>query len=206
MFVLRLFALRRIWKPAIILQALLEATDGDLIMYSDAGAAFVSDVSPLLKLTDAQDVVGFQLTCCKEGEWTKTDTFMLLDGLEFADTQQALASYIVFKRNWTSIAFVSQWLAYAQDPRALTDQPSTLSVLPQPNSNSSSSSSNNGEITRQLSSLKGKLQDHRHDQSIFSLLYKKWGFKAHPIPSQYGRKGTAALPYPQIILHHRELN
>jgi hypothetical protein len=102
---------------------------------------------------------------------------------------QVLASYILFRRSPASLGFVSQWLAHAQDARALTDAPSTLQRCISHNAPTAPT-----------------FRDHRHDQSIFSLLYKTWGWKAHPLPSQFGGKAKAARPYPQIIFHHRDLS
>lgn len=147
-------------------------------MYSDAGAEFIAEVSPLLKLAAQQDVVGFQLQH-NESMWTKKDTFVLLGADNLADTKQLLASFVLLKRSWMSLGFVSQWLAYAQDSRAVTDDPSVFG----PNAPG--------------------FQDHGHDQSIFSLLYKKWSLVPHIDPSQFGNDNTSR-PYPQIISHHRD--
>ena len=51
------------------------------------------------------------------------------------------------------MAFVSEWLTYAQDARAITDDDNVLG-------------SNNYPDFR----------EHRHDQAIMSLLVKKWNF------------------------------
>jgi hypothetical protein len=70
------------------MQALLQAPEGAVLMYSDAATQFVSDAGPLLALTNKQDVVGFKLPCCKEGAWTKPDALVLLDAAHLANTQQ----------------------------------------------------------------------------------------------------------------------
>lgn len=167
-----------VWKPLLIWQNLIEAEDGDVIMYMDAGAEIIADVSPLLQLTAHQDVVGFSLQHA-EGTWTKRDTFVLLNAEELSGSLQMLASFIIVRRSWMSLGFVSQWLTYAQDSRAVTDDPSVLGAA-----------------------LEG-FSDHRHDQSIFSLLYKRWNIHPYVDPSQYGNWNTSR-PYPQLFNHHRE--
>jgi hypothetical protein len=61
------------------------------------------------------------------------------------------AGIFAMKNTFRSQLFVSQWLTYATDIRAITDLPSEL-----------------GENAPEF-------VDHRHDQSVLSLLTKKWG-------------------------------
>jgi hypothetical protein len=85
---------------------------------------------------------------------------------------------MVIKKSFTSMAFVSEWLTYAQDARAITDDDNVLG-------------SNNYPDFRQ----------HRHDQTIMSLLVKKWNLTVYPDPSQWGE--SHKRPYPTIFDHHR---
>ena len=62
-----------------------------------------------------------------------------------------MASFVLLRRSFKSIRFVSEWLTYATDPRAVSDLPSVL-----------------GENAPTF-------KDHRHDQSILSLMAEKWG-------------------------------
>ena len=79
------------------------------------------------------------------------------------------------------MAFVSQWLTYAQDSRAITDDDNVLGSSNYPD-----------------------FRGHRHDQSILSLLAKKWGLTVYPDPSQWGRSHNR--PYPTIFNHHRSMS
>ena len=76
------------------------------------------------------------------------------------------------------MTFVSEWLTYAQDQRALTDNANALGH----------------------DDYEG-FQTHHHDQSILSLLAKKWKLKVYPDPSQWGE--GKQRPYPTIFNHHR---
>jgi hypothetical protein len=168
-----------LWKPLIIWTNLLEARDGDILMYSDAGSKMMADASPLLELLSQQDVVGFSLDYI-EYNWTKRDAFLLLNGDEFNSTNQVLSSFVLLRRSAVSLGFISQWLSYAQDSRAVTDDPNILGKDNYPG-----------------------FCDHRHDQSVFSLLYKRWNFTTYDDPSQWGNN-ISTRPYPQLINHTRD--
>lgn len=51
-----------LWKPYIIYHELYLASEGDIIIYSDAAVDFVANISHLIKLTEKQDVIVFELT------------------------------------------------------------------------------------------------------------------------------------------------
>ena len=70
---------------------------------------------------------------------------------------------------------------FAQDSKIITDEPSS-------NKNYDS------------------FKDHRHDQSIWSLLCKKYNIEPHRLISQHGDHLVNDFPndrYGQITLHHR---
>ncbi|CAF1334692.1 unnamed protein product [Adineta ricciae] len=172
-----------LWKPFILLQELYLAQDGDIIVYSDAAVNFINNVSYLTQLTSNQDIVLFKLTGWKESALTKRDALIILnaDKPEYTTTLAALASFVVVKRSFTSLRFVSEWLTYAQDSRVITDDANVLGPPNYP-----------------------EFHDHRHDQSILSLLAKKWKLTVYADPSQWG--GGAQRPYPTIFDHHRSKN
>ncbi|CAF3905893.1 unnamed protein product [Adineta steineri] len=146
-----------LWKPFILLQELYLARDGDIIVYSDAA----------------------------ESSLTKRDALIVLDvdKPEYTTTSAGLASYIVVKRSFTSLRFVSEWLTYAQDSRVITDDDNVLGSPNYPD-----------------------FRAHRHDQSILSLLAKKWKLTVYADPSQYGEGEKSQRPYPAIFDHHRSKN
>lgn len=167
-----------LWKPLLVWQTLLQAADGDVIVYMDSDSDIVADPTPLLDLLQHQDVVGFN-SFATEANWTKTDAFLLLNASQYRDQKQLFAGLVILRRSWHSLGFVSQWLSYAQDTRLITNKRNTL--LP--------------------SELQGQnhpgFMQHRNDQAIFSLLYKKWNFTTFPDPSRFG-EGRKDRPYPTI--------
>ncbi|UJR08709.1 hypothetical protein I4U23_012966 [Adineta vaga] len=169
-----------LWKPYILFQELYYARDDDIIIYSDVLVNFVANISHLIKLTAKQDIVLFELTGFHEKGWSKRDTFILLnaDTPQYTDTWGNLASYLVIKKSFNSMAFVSEWLTYAQDSRAITDDDNVLGSKNYP-----------------------EFRVHRHDQTIMSILAKKWNITTYPDPSQWGK--AHKRPYPTIFDHHR---
>ena len=178
-----------IWKPYVILKTLVEnMANGDLLMYQDAGAYFIRNAGPLLKLCqDMEKGILVFHTRFLEKQFSKRDAFILMDmddGRVY-ETFQRLASFLVVRRNCQSLQFVMEWLAYSSDPRILTDMDNQMG--------------------------KGNLAgfaENRHDQTVLSLLSKKWDLLELRDPSQYGDiEGSykfAAGPYSQLIMHSRD--
>ncbi len=176
-----------LWKPYFILKALKTVQEGDFVFYSDSGAFFVKPVLPLIQELEKskQDIMCFELDERFEYQWTKRDCFLLMDQDHPADVQslQRMATFSLFKKTKTSMNFVIEWLKYAQDSRVLTD---------------STSDTNNNYPG---------FEAHRHDQSIFSLLTKKYQIKAFRDPSQWGNAWVSNHPdssYDQILVITRK--
>jgi hypothetical protein len=49
-----------LWKPYILLKELYLASEGDIIIYSDAAVNFVENITHLIRLTQNQDVIVFE--------------------------------------------------------------------------------------------------------------------------------------------------
>lgn len=171
-----------LWKPYIILDALNKSEPGDLIMYSDSASYFIHSANTLFDLLDThnQDIIPFELEFL-EKEWTKRDAFLLCNINEdiIKDSRQRCGSPIIIRNSDFSKSFFKEFLQISCDQRAITDQPN---VLGKPN----------------FSNFK----NHRHDQSIFSLLTKKHGLSAFRDPSQWGNQFAnyyKESKYPQIV-------
>lgn len=201
-----------LWKPFIVAQALHDMTDGDILCYCDAAVEVIADLSPLFDLCrDGHDVLLFAghyddvgspgpNTCAK---WTKRDCFVSMDVDEpgYHDGQMLDASFLVLRRSRASLAFIDEWLHCCAQPQLLTDQPNVHGRpdLPQ-------------------------FIQHRHDQSILSLLTIRHALDVFRHPSQYGNHaktvafraagesrrypyGAKGLyensPYGTLLNHHR---
>jgi hypothetical protein len=163
-----------LWKPFIILDALNRMDEGDVLLYADAGIEVVADLSCLTKhCRDAgglmlfaghyEDIGALGPNSC--GRWTKRDCFVLMgcDERRYYDAQMADASFLVLGKTEHARRFVSEWLAYCMHSAIVTDQPNVCG----------------------LPNLPGFI-DHRHDQSVLSLLAARERIAYFRHPSQYG--------------------
>jgi len=199
-----------LWKPYFIAKTLEQLAAGDYLFYLDSGAFFLKNAAVLMQELDKtdQDIMGFELPLI-EGQWTKKELFinMNCDAPGFAASNQILASFMLIKKTKMSTQFCQEYLAFSCDEIKLTDSPST-------------------GIQQ-----KDDFISHRNDQSIFSLLYKKYNLHPFKDPSQFGKypvgyldgiKGEVehnklkttksgrkyripdyAEPYSMLIFHHR---
>jgi hypothetical protein len=163
-----------LWKPYFILLALELAEPGSAVVYADSGIAFVDDITPLIRLCQREGGV-LLFAGHYEGSpapgpnvnsrWTKRDCFVLMDADDplVHGACQADASLLVFIRNERSLEFARAFLRFCEDPAILTDAPNVCG----------------------LPDLEGFV-DHRHDQSVLSILAVKQGITLHRHPSQFG--------------------
>lgn len=181
-----------VWKPYIILDALNNANENDIVIYTDSGAAFVRPIRELVEIMnrDKQDVMCFCIDQI-ERKWCKKDALILMDcdKSEYLDTAQICSGYIFLRNNAFSRNIISQWLAFNKDPRVVTDEANTLGKPNYP-----------------------EFIENRHDQTIWSLLCKKNGIQPYRDPSEFGmqdvenRFAADVLErslYPQVIESHR---
>ena len=183
-----------LWKPYIILNALGKISKGDYLVYLDSGAFYINSIKILTDQMerDGQYIMSFELPF-KEKRFTKRDVFVCMgcDNEDYTETNQRMATMVVLKKCSQSIRFVREWLYYGQKEGIITDAFNHLGY----------------------ENYRGFV-DNRHDQSIFSLLCKKYGVRAYRDPSQMGRfpdiffalildRTENACAYPQIIAAHK---
>lgn len=175
-----------LWKPYFIDKTLKQMNEGDLLFYSDSGAHFIHDIEPLIELLhNEHGLLLFRLEDFHQNKkWTKRDCFVLmdLDHEPYISAPQVIASFIVCLNNSFSRDFIAQWLSYARDPRIITDELNTCGL---PNYD--------------------EFVDHRHDQSILSLLSYKHNISTIPDISQHGNARRDPT-IPQIMQHTRNKN
>jgi hypothetical protein len=176
-----------LWKPYFILHALTELQEGDVLMYVDSASHFIQSATALLDLpaTYNQDIIPFELEL-PEGAWTKRDAFfyMAADSMGFEKSRQYCASFIVIRKSALSIQFAEEYLHCCCNPNIVTDLENSCGLPNYP-----------------------EFEAHRHDQSVFSLLCKKYGLKGFRDPSQWGNSRVteyANSDYPQILEHTRQ--
>ncbi len=140
------------WKPYIINKALDKINEGDYLMYADSGSFFLKSVLPLVKhiKENKKDILCFNLPLI-EKQWTKRDAFILMncDSPNYTDSPQTLATFFLLKKSSKSKLFLKKYQDFCFDSRILSDDPNIL-----------------GENYPEFI-------EHRHDQSVLSLLSKQ---------------------------------
>lgn len=171
-----------LWKPYVIKKALDNLEPNDILFYSDSGISFIKPIDNLIEIMDStsEKLLLFELEDFHPNHrWTKRDTFvyMDLDTEPYLSQPQLLASYLLMRKNDFVMSFINEWLTYSQDYRLITDSLNECGLPNYPD-----------------------FYDHRHDQSILSLLGRKHNIKNVPDISQYGCDRWGTSP---IIEHHR---
>lgn len=152
------FALKLINDPSI--------NEGDLIFYCDSGSHFISDIQPLVDvfLRDDLSIMTFS-QLHKSSLCTKRDMFVLMnaDYPKFTQTCQRVGGFFMFRKNEISKKFFTQCLDYSQDYRIITDSPNEMG----------------------LENYKDFFV-HRHDESLISIMAKKYDLYPYRNPCQDG--------------------
>ena len=165
-----------VWKPYIIKKSMEKMNDGEILLYLDCGC----EVDPLRnsEMLQCIDIVKrdklLGTLASVERDWTKMDLIEKL-GPEYLDTPQHAAGVILFLVCEETKNFVNEWYELCCDYHNIDDSPSVLKNLE-------------------------CFQEHRHDQSIFSLLSKKYGlFSKQGLEEAVfylrNRTGTSGLIY-----------
>lgn len=178
-----------IWKPYIVNKTLERMQDGDYLLYSDSGSCIIDDIHILIDAMENEktDIMIYCLHSI-EKNYSKRDAFIIMecDQPEYTDTPQRCATYFLLKKTERSRTFISEWLSLSQDRRIITNEENVLG----------------------LSNYEGFVEN-RHDQTIFSLLSKKWGINPFRDPGSFGldmkypKDVLARSPYLQVFDDHR---
>lgn len=180
-----------LWKPYFYRKAYDELGEGDYLVYIDSGAVYINKIQYLIDCMEQEEtplmIFSLERERIEKGN-TKRDAFVLTgcDEARYTDTPQSIGGYFVCKKAPEVKAYLDEVLHYAQDIRIISDKPNVMGLPDY-----------------------AEFADHRHDQSVISLMSKKYGFKRFRDPSQFGmtnryeteveRRST----YPQIVDSHR---
>jgi len=142
-----------LWKPYIIKDAMDKMKDGDILLYLDCGCEFNIAKKGMIKyflgMIKNEHIIGTRN--CIEKQYNKMD---LVEKLGMSDdmhlnTLQHQAGALLFLVCDKTRNLVNQWYEIGSDYHNIDDSPSILKNL-------------------------DCFREHRHDQSIFSLLTKKY--------------------------------
>lgn len=176
-----------IWKPFIIWKQMQGMKDGELLIYSDAGQEFVSDIKPVVDCMD-EDIMFFS-NGWPHVDWCKGDVMDTIlgkgwDNIYGDKMRQVQASLIFFRVNDKTKRIVKEWMLFL--------------LMPGFGDNSMSRTSNYPTF-----------QESRWDQSVLCCLQIKYNFRLHWFPTLTNMHQIDASPgdnYKPIIDHHRKRN
>lgn len=176
-----------LWKPYILLDALNRVPEGSLVLYTDVAVRYLAPPREMLKLAEGRDIVLFNnhLAEWTQAIFTKRDCLVLLDADRPEDWQrrQLDAAFQLYRAGPRARGFLMEWREAMRDPRVLNDDANSCG---KPN-------------------LPG-FRDHRHDQSILTIMAARHGIETFRSPSADISGGNVASAYPQIFHHHRRRN
>jgi len=155
------------WKPEIILNYLNKIPEGSILQYSDIGCHFnkngLKRLKEYLEITDKNNILVFQYKepdtkinsnlryqVYYEQEYTKSDLFSFLKIPTYSSirtSEQIWSGTMFLKKNLENINLLEKWLEISYLSNLIDDSPS-------------------------IETNHDKFVDHRHDQSIFSILCK----------------------------------
>lgn len=181
-----------LYKSYLLLQTLNDLSENDIVMWSDAGLRVIESLDPLYNLflqrPELSRVifrvpwVGVQHIAKM---WTKRDCFILMnaDESKYWNATMTNGAISLWKKNDENIVILNEWLRYCKDARVITDSPN---ICGYPNFS--------------------EFRDHRHDQSILTILSVKYNFELFRDPTQWGNEEKDKFTnsnYPQLFHHHR---
>ncbi len=159
-----------LWKPYVILAELEKLRDGDVLIYTDCG----KPENPLVISRPLAVLAQWSRDHCggmtpgvyvphfgRNAVWTKGECFSVMNcnSRLYHDHPQMAATFSVWEKHEASLDFVRTWLSWCTVPAALVDDQIDPAIPNAPD-----------------------FCDHRHDQSILTLLAIKRGLKCIGAP------------------------
>jgi hypothetical protein len=138
------------WKPTIVGKCLDNMEAGDILVYCDIGCIInpkgIRRFNEYKELLREVDMLAFQ-TPHLECQYCKMDLVVQLNAERFLNTGQVAATSFIIKKTPNTVDIINTWIKLASDYHLIDDSPSIIQNHPD-------------------------FIDHRHDQSIFSLICK----------------------------------
>lgn len=145
-----------LWKPYFIYKTFKEKLrEGDYIIYTDAGILYMNSTYQIIDFLKEQNAeMWFNRLDLKEKIFSKRDAFILMgvDMPFYSETYQYMGGIQIYRKSKYTEKFIEQLLFYSQDERIISDRSNKLG----------------------LENYEG-FKENRHDQTVLSLLIKKFG-------------------------------
>lgn len=137
--------------------------DGDIVIFIDSDIKIVNEngvrLLACLAKNSEKGIAPFHFSYWLEEVFTKRDTLLALgmDGQDTLETVQMQGGCFAFVKNQFTRQFVSEWFHYVKMPEHLT-------------------------LSKSIAKNHPDFWTHKEDQSILSLLVKKYNVKSYPLP------------------------
>jgi hypothetical protein len=152
-----------LWKPYFISKTLSELNLGDYIVYVDSGMCYMKKVDYLIdKMSAVNQDIFYTQTPLLEVQYTHPNVIKELNGDLYKFTNQAQAGLMIIKKTEFSVKFISEWLEMCQNFNLLTGNFQNVIFEP-------------------------LYVAHREDQSLFSIMTKKYNLRPFMDCTDYGR-------------------
>ena len=145
-----------LWKSAIVRKNLRSLRDNDILLYADAGCSINQNgrgrFSEWLQMCNDHDSLSFQMHVHPEKHWSKMSLVHYLEcnDPKYLETGQINATVFLLKKTSKVVEMIDTWFNVCSLEWTIDDTSSTIANDPE-------------------------FKDHRHDQSVFSLIRKKEG-------------------------------
>lgn len=146
-----------LWKPCIVKESLKLIKEGDYLFYADAGCTFnkngLNRFLEWIEFCENYNNLSFQMTHLPEKNWSKMNlvNYMNCNEEKYLETGQLMATTFGLKKTKFNVDLIEEWLRICSLEWTIDDCQSDY-----PNDPS--------------------FNEHRHDQSVFSLLRKRENF------------------------------
>lgn len=173
-----------IWKCYLIKKVMNTMENGDIIVYTDSGCELNVNGRPrmieYIQLVMKNDTLAMKMDL-QEKKYTKMDLFHTLNSSkEDMNTGQIESGIIILKKTDKNLAILDEIIElYEKDNYHLVDD--TPSILPNDES----------------------FIEHRHDQSILSLIFKKYNCFTIPDETFFHPDWNKGINHPILALRNR---
>ena len=178
-----------LWKSYVISKTLNDMKDGDILFYADAGCeinykAHDKMIEHINKLNDVEFMTSS--TGHKEIYWTKRDLLITLDADkdEYLNSLQVQATTLLIKKTEKTSLLINEWYKVCQTYKNIDDTPS-------------------------INQNYKEFNEHRHDQSVISILCKKYNmvnFDLDPVYFNGTHDYNVVKNYPIIAARNSSQN
>lgn len=149
------------WKPYVILKTMMETKlQHDAYIYLDSDLQVVKSLVPFAELTKEQDVIGIRTTY-QHARFCKRDVSKAFqaEDVDYLKWYQLQAGTVAYANTPGAQMFLIDWLSACLNKHNISDESSTVPNWP-------------------------FFLEHRHDQSLFTLVYHHHGYKIYPPKTQ----------------------